>query len=170
MDGNVSILITAIGASASIAAIIIATRTFLKGPRITFALKKTDISFYNQKNTENVALLIAMIANPKRWFWGDTAKKLSVMVLYQAPSDEDWPGLNASIDLAWLKPSQARIRIDEQPESKEDFQGILENYLFEHTEKDIPQGRGECVAVAYGIERLNKLFLASNPPIESARA
>jgi hypothetical protein len=166
MDGSVSILITAIGACASITALIIVARTLFKGPRVTFSLKKTDISFYNQENTENITLLFAPIVNPKRWFLGDTAKKLSGLVLYRAPSDENWPGLNASIGLPWLKTFEIRIRIDEQLKSKEGFQKTFETCLFDRKEKDIPQGRGECLAVAYGVERLHKLFLASDPSIE----
>ena len=40
------------------------------------------------------------------------------------------------------------------------------NHFFDRRERDIPQGRGEHLVVAYGIEKVNKLFFASNPPAE----
>jgi hypothetical protein len=42
----------------------------------------------------------------------------------------------------------------------------LEKHLFERKETNIPQGRTCALAVAFGIEKTNKMFFASNLPIE----
>ena len=146
--------------------ILVGLRTFRRGPHIGFALDKTELFFDNPKDTQNVTLLIAYISNKKRRFLGDTAKKLSGRVLYRTPSKDNWPGLNATACLPWLRPSLAHVRINEKLRLDKDFQRVFETQLFERTEKDIPQGRGEVLAVAYGIEKTNKLFFASSPPIE----
>lgn len=160
------VILGAITVTAAVSTVLVCLRTFLRGPHIGFELEKAEISFDNPEGVQNATLLIARIANQKRRFVGDTARKLSGMIRYRAPSENDWRGLNASAGLPWLRPSQAHIRIDKKLRLDEDFEAIFETRLFERMEKDIPQGRGEILAVAYGIEQTNRLFFASNPPIE----
>ena len=153
----------------TIAAIIGATvglRTLLKHPHITFSLQKVDFCLCSRGCEERISLLLALVVNKKRRFFGEIAKKVSASVIFRAPSDDEWPGLNASAGLPWMRPFGSRQKIAEQLKSEEDIQQALENHLFDRTERDIPQGRGECLIVAYGVEKTNKLYLASNPPIE----
>ncbi len=158
------IIITIVGA---IVGVLVGIRTQLKRPHILFSLfKKAEISIYNEENEEKISLLSAPIANEKKQYFGDVAKKVSALVLYRAPTNDGKLGLNASIDLPWLDSYGTRIRIVGQLKTEKDVQRALENYLFDRKERDIPQGRGEHLAVAYGIKKVNKLFLASNPPIE----
>lgn len=70
------------------------------------------------------------------------------------------------IGLPWLESFGTRTRVFEQLESEEDILRALEAHLFERKDMDIPQGREKYMAVAYGIEKTDKLFLASSPPIE----
>jgi hypothetical protein len=141
-------------------------RTLLKGPHITFSLQKADFCLYNREHEERISLLLAPVANKKQRFFGETAKKVSASVIFRAPCDGERLGLNASAGLPWMKSFGSRQKIVEQLRSEEDIQSALEDHLFDRTERDIPQGRGEYLIVAYGIEKTNKLYLASNPPIE----
>lgn len=155
-----------VGITAGIIAASVGLRTLLKAPHITFSLQKADFRLYNREHEERISLLLAPVANKKQFFLGEMAKKASALVLFRAPSEDKWPGLNASAGLPWMKSLGGRQKIDEQLKSEDDIQQALEDHLFDRTERDIPQGRGEYLVVAYGIEKNNKLYLASNPPIE----
>jgi hypothetical protein len=155
----IGIIGAAIGAS-------VAVRSWLKGPHVTFSLEKAAFSLDAQGHDENIALLMAPVANKKKRFIGDAAKRVSGLVLYRAPVNDEKFGLNAAVGLPWLKPFGTRTRLDKQLKSEEDIQQALEEHLFDRLERDIPQGRGEYLAVAYGVAKTNRLFLASNPPIE----
>jgi len=157
------IIIPIVGA---IVTVLVGMRTLRKRPHIIFSLlKKAEISIYNEENEEKISLLSAPIANEKKRYFGDTAKKVSAMVLYRAPSNDSKLGLNASIGLPWLDSYGTRTRVVGQLKTEKDIQRALENHFFDRKERDIPQGRGEHLVVAYGIKKVNKLFLASNPPI-----
>jgi len=167
MFDSIPVIITIITVTGTIIAVFIGIRTLLKSPHITFSLfKKAEISIYNQENEENITLLTAPIANEKKRYFGDTAKKVSAMVIYRAPFNDNQLGLNASISLPWLDSYGIRTRIVGKLISEKDIKRALENHFFDRKDRDIPQGRGEHLAVAYGIEKVNKLFFASNPPIE----
>lgn len=137
-----------------------------KKPHIVFSLfNKTEITLHNQKTKEKVTLLTAPVANEKKVF-GDTAKKVSGLVLYRVPENENPFGPSASSEIPWISFYGTQVRVNGQLKSDRDIQSALEDYLFDRKERDIPQGRGEYLVVAYGIEKVNKLFLASNPAIE----
>jgi hypothetical protein len=110
-------------------------------------------------------LLTAPIANEKKVF-GDTARKVSGLILYRVPEDENPFGPSASSEIPWIGFYGTQVRVNGQLKSDKDIQSALESSVFDRKERDIPQGRGEHLVVAYGIEKANKLFLASNPPIE----
>jgi len=142
----------------------VALRTLMKAPHITFSLKKAEICLYDGKCEEKIVLLMAPVGNVKKRLFGDAARKVSGIVLYRAPASDGKLESNASIGLPWLNSFGIRTKV-KQLESEEDIQRALEDRLFDRKERDIPQGRGEHLAVAYGIEKTNKLYLASNPPI-----
>lgn len=151
--------------TASIVTVCAALRGFLKGPHVTFSVKKTETSFYYKEHEEKITLLIAAVVNKRKFWFGDCAKKVSATVLYRSPVD-DKIELNTSVNLPWLKPFTTCTRVPKQLRLEEDVRRALEDHLFDRKEMDIPQGRAECLAIAYGIEKTNKLFLASEPPIE----
>ena len=155
-----------VGTIAAIIAASVGLRTLLKGPHIIFSLQKADFCLYNTEHEERISLLLASVGNKKQRFLGEMAKKVSVLVVFRVPSRDKWPGLNASALIPYFKSFGGRQKIVEQLASEEDIQQALEDYSFDRTERDIPQGRGEYLTVAYGIEKTNKLYLASNPPIE----
>ena len=164
MFDSILIIVPIVGA---IVGVLVGIRTLRKRPHIIFSLfKKAEISIYNEENEEKISLLSAPIANEKKRYFGDTAKKVSAMVLYRAPTNDGKLGLNASISLPWIDFYGTRTRIVGPLKTEKDIQRALENHFFDRKERDIPQGRGEHLAVAYGIKKVNKLFLASNPPIE----
>lgn len=155
-----------IGITGGVIGAFVGLRALLRKPHIIFSLpKKAKISFYNEENEENITLLMAPVANKKKLGFGDVAKKVSAMVIYRAPADDNKWRLNANIDLPWLKSFGTRTKIVGQLNSEEDIRKALEDHLFDRKEREIPQGRGEHLAVAYGVEKTDKLFLASNPPI-----
>lgn len=163
----ITVIVGIIGVIGSAIGAFVGLRTLLKKPHIVFSLpKKAEISLYNEESDENLTLLMAPVANKKKLGFGDVAKKVSAMVIYRAPVDDKKVGLNANIEVPWLKSFGSRTKIAGQLNSEEDIGRALEDRLFDRKERDIPQGRGEHLAVAYGIEKTNKLFLASNPPIE----
>lgn len=138
----ITIIVSIFGISGAIITVIVGIRTLRKRPRITFSLKKVEISLNAQEHEEKVTLLLAPVGNEKQRFTGDVAKKVSGMVLYRAPIDDGTVGLNASIDLPWIKTSfGASIRTVKQLKSEEDIQLALEEHLFDRKERDIPQGR-----------------------------
>lgn len=160
------VMFSTIGAIGAIVAIIIGIRTLLKHPFIFFNLfKRTEITIYNGREEEKIALLSAPIGNKKKRFFGDTAKKISVNVLYYAPS-KDGKVRPHSNEIPWLYSYGTRIEIEGTLRTRRDIQKALEKHFFNREKLDIPQGRGEHLAVAYGIEKSNKMFLATNPPIE----
>lgn len=155
-----------VGVLSLIVAIILAIRTLRKRPFIFFRLfKKTEITIANGKREEKIALLSAPIENKVRSFFGDTAKKTSVNVLYEARSQDGKVQCFAG-EIPWLNTYETRIEIEDQLKKQKDIQKALEKHFFYREKRDIPQGRGEHLAVAYGIEKTNRLFLATKPPIE----
>jgi len=155
-----------IGTVAAIIATSVGLRTLLKRPHIIFLLQKADFCLYNKEQEERISLLLASVGNKKRRFLGEMAKKVSVLVVFRVPSRDKRPGLNASALIPYFKSFGGRQKIVEQLASEEDIQKALEDYSFDRTERDIPQGRGEYLTIAYGIEKTNRLYLASDPPIE----
>jgi hypothetical protein len=144
---------------------IFALRHYLKKPHIKFSSYRADVSLSNDEKEERITLLLAHIINEKQSL-GDTAKGVTGCVLYRAPGVNHGIGLNASAGLPWSKSFSKNIKTDNKLQSEQDIQNALENILFNRIAKDIPQGRGETLAVAYGIELTNKMFLASIIPIE----
>ena len=155
-----------VGVIAGIIGASLGLRVLLKGPHITFSLQKADFRLFNQEQEEKLSLLLASVANRKKPFFGEMAKKVSVLVLFRAPSDDNWPGLNASAGLPWLKSFGGKKGIVEQLKSEGDIKRAVEEHVFDRTDRNIPEGRGEFLVVAYGVEKSNKLYLAANPPIE----
>lgn len=146
--------------------IFLGVRTLLRRPHIIFSLfEKAEISMYNEEDEVKITLVSDPIANEKKFWIGNTAKKTSVFVRYRAPSDNQL-GLNTSIDIPFLNTYGTRTKIVDHLKSLEDIQNALEKHFFDRNKRDIPQGRGEYVAVAYGIQKTNQLFIASKPPIE----
>ena len=146
--------------------VFVGIRTLFKKPRIDFSLDKTIVTLYNGKKEQKVALLIAQIANKRKRVLGDVAKGITSCVLYRAPIEDDYIGLNSSIGLPWLENFKSRTRVSGNLDTQEEIVNALENCLFERKESDLPQGRARGLAVVYGLESTNKLFLASNPAIE----
>jgi hypothetical protein len=156
-------LLTMVAAACTIFGLVIRV---LRGPHVAFMLDKAEIVLCNKKHKENITLLMASVANRKKYLFGDVAKKISAMVVYRAPVRDGKVGLNALIDLPWLRPFSASTQVSFQLKSEEDIRAVLENQFFDRQSVDIPQGRAGYLAVAYGIEKTDRLFLASNPPIE----
>lgn len=155
-----------VGILSLIVAITLGIRTLRKRPFIFFQLfRKTEMTIANGKRKEKIALLSAPVGNKVRSFFGDTAKKTSVNVLYEARSQDGKVQVYAG-EMPWLNTYGTRIEIKDQLENQKDIQDALEKHLFCREKRDIPQGRGEHLAVAYGIEKTNRLFLATKPPIE----
>lgn len=73
------LILTIVAATCSIIAAFAAIRALLKGPHITFSLTKAEISLYNQEHEESITLLMASVANKKKSYFGDVAKKVSGM-------------------------------------------------------------------------------------------
>lgn len=141
-------------------------RTLFKKPKIDFSLDKKIITMSNDKKEQKIALLIAKIGNKRRRLLGDVAKGITSCVLYRAPIEDDYIGLNSSIGLPWLENFESITKVSEDLETPDEIVKALEKNLFEREEIDLPQGRARALAVAYGIESTNKLYLASNPAIE----
>jgi hypothetical protein len=141
-------------------------RVLFKKPEIIFSLKRNDIELINENQVVKISLLTGLIGNKKRFFLGDIAKKVTGSIMIRSPPNDDWPGLDTGVYLPWMKPYGENVKIDGQLSTEEDIQKALEINLFSRTEKDIPQGRGETLAVIYGVETFNKMYVASNPPIE----
>lgn len=163
----VSVLVTVITVAASIIGVVLGI-VILKKPHITFALHKSIVSLVNEeKEEETLSLLWASIANKKKLYLGDVAKNITVCVLYRAPASDNSVGLNFSNGLPWsLETFTPRTKISQKLSSCEDVQNALEQHFFMRKETDLPQGRATGLAVAYGIKSINKIFLATKPPIE----
>lgn len=166
MSEIVSVTITII----TVAGILVGVYTgllSLKKPHLSFSIDKAKTTLFNEKNEEeNISLLIAYVANKRKHNLGDVAKGITACVCYRAPDNNTQWGLNASIGLPWLENFTTRTKIPEKLKSQEDIVNGLEKHLFTRKEVDLPQGRTGGLAVAFGIERTNSMFLASNPPIE----
>jgi len=162
-----SVTVAIIGLFFTIIAVITGFYVFRK-PHLSFILDKTDFSLTNQvEEKANISLLLAQVSNKKRQFLGDAAKNATVCLLYRSePVNEKSMGLDSSIGLPWLENFAISNKIPEKLTSQEDVLSALEKHLFERGETDIPQGRARTLAVAFGIEKTNKIFFASNPPIE----
>jgi hypothetical protein len=162
----VSAVITIISIAASIIGVFLGI-LILKKPHITFTLDKSKISLYNEeKEEETVSLLWASIANKKKRYLGDTAKNITACVLYRAPANDNSVEPNFSNGLPWLETFTSRTKIPQKLSSYEDVLGALEQHFFIRKETNLPQGRATGLAVAYGIKSINKIFLATKPPVE----
>lgn len=162
-----SVTVAIIGLVATIITAITGFYVFRK-PHSSFTLDKANFSLTNDaKEGANISLLFAQVSNEKRQFLGDVAKNGTACLLYRSePDNEKSMGLDSSIGLPWLENFTVSNKIPEKLTSQEDIMNALEKHLFERKGTDIPQGRGRGLAVALGIEKTNKMFFASNPPIE----
>ncbi len=76
-----------VGTLSFIVGITLLIRTLRRRPSISFQLlRRTEVTRASGKYKEKIALLSAPCANKVRRFLGDTAKKTSVNVLYEAQS------------------------------------------------------------------------------------
>lgn len=162
------VIITIFGTIIGIIVAIIKILSIQKSPHIFFPyFKHSEITFSNGKNEEKISLMIAPIGNRRRRFFGDVAKKISVMLIYEAPDEKGAFSHLGNLSLPWVSNSYRPKIVTENPlNSSIDIQKTLEKNLFHWKERDIPQGRGENVIVAYGIEKTNKIFFATKPALE----
>jgi hypothetical protein len=162
-----SVTVAIIGLVASIITVIAGFYVFRK-PHLSFILDKAIFSLTNGASEKaDISLLLALVSNMKRRFLGDTAKSVTACLFFRSePVTGKSMGLDSSIGLPWLENFAVTNKIPEKLTSQEDIMNALEKHLFERKETNIPQGRGRGLAVAFGIEKTNKMFFASDPPIE----
>jgi len=160
------VTISIIGLVATIITIITGLYVFRK-PHLSFILDKADFSLTNNASEKaDISLLFALVSNKKKQLLGDAAKNVTACLFYRSePVTEKSIGLDSSIGLPWLENFTVNNKIPEKLTSQEDIINALEKHLFERKETNIPQGRTRGLAVAFGIEKTNKMFFASNPPI-----
>jgi hypothetical protein len=158
-------IVSIIAATGSIIGIVLAIRSWRKKPHVRFLIQRADFTLFNNQKEENVSLLLCRIFNQKHFF-GDAAKKVSGRVIYKAPTDDFESGLDAFAGIPWGKTFHDKFRIEMNLNSEEDVINAIETALFRRTSVDIPEGRGDTLIVAYGIQISNKLYLASDPSIE----
>jgi hypothetical protein len=162
----ISIVIAAITVIASIIGVLLGVIA-LRKPHITFSLEKIEMSLFNKEGEEeNFSILTATVSNKKKFYLGDTAKNITACVLYRAPANDESMGLNFSNGLPWLETFTLKNEIPEKLTTQSDAIKALELHFFERKETILPQGRATGLAVAYGIESTNKIFLATKPPVE----
>jgi len=162
----VSVVVTLISIAAAIIGVALGI-LILKKPHITFTLDKSSVSLVNEeKEEETLSLLWAIVANKKKLYLGDAAKNITACALYRAPANDNSIGLNFSNGLPWLETFTAHTKISQKLSSYEDVQNALEQHFFIRKETDLPQGRATGLAVAYGIKSINRIVLATKPPIE----
>lgn len=157
-----------IGAAiAGIIGLVVKILTLRKRPHIFFSLfNRAEISIYNEEDEERISLVTAPIGNEKKRFFGETAKKVSAMLIYEAPSGERQYSNICNLNLPWVVGSYPpRIKTKSPLKSERDIQKALEQKLFDWKERDIPEGRGDHLVLAYGIEKGNKVFFATKPAI-----
>lgn len=165
MFDSLLLLIPIAAGIAAIMGAIVTIMTLRKRPHIFFSLfNRTEISIYNDETEQRISLLTAPIGNEKKRFFGETAKKLSAMLIYEAPPNSGRYSHVGNLSLPWVVGSyKPRIKTSRPLKSESNIQKALEHLLFDWKERDIPQGRGDNLAVAYGIEKVNKLFFATKP-------
>jgi hypothetical protein len=162
-----SVTVAIIGLVAAIITVITGLYVFKK-PHLSFILDKANFSLTNEaREKADISLLYALVSNKKKQFLGDVAKSVTACLFYRSePVSEKSMGLDSSIGLPWLENFTVTNKISEKLTSQEDIMNALEKHLFERKETNIPQGRGRGLAVALGIKKNNRMFFASNPPIE----
>lgn len=169
MLNSILTLFAILGGIGVVVTLIVGIRSLFRRPQIRFNLfDRAKITLYNESTTQRLFIISAPIANTKKGFFGDSAKKTIGMIHYRAPTEEenDFVGLNTAISLPWLNNYSQKIKVSGKLDTEEEIREALEKTLFDRTENNIPQGMGNHLAVAYTIEKTNKMFLASNPPIQ----
>lgn len=138
----------------------------IRKPRIIFKLQRANITLTSKGRKEGVSFLVAHVINKKGLF-GDAAKDVNVKIVYKVkPNSEDDDRTTASTDLPWIRPTTDTVPIEQHLKTEKDLLKAVKTTFFDWSSHNIPQGRDEIVAVAFGIERSNKLFLASDNRIE----
>ena len=139
-------------------------RKNIRKPKIHMSLGRAKLSIRDNTKSVKISLLLANVWN-KNSFFGDFAKQISVNLLVHEPINEG-EIVQISTGLPFLKEVGAETYSSNEIQSEKDIIEQLEATYFQRSKNEIPQGRGETLVVAYGIEFGNKLFFASNPPME----
>lgn len=155
-----------VGVLSVIVGIIEGVRRMTKGPHLTFLLQRADTVVSSNGFSQGVSFLLAYVHNEKRRLIGDVARKITVRALYNVRLENNKDVATAAADLPWLKSFEKDLKLLQQPKSEKDLIREFEENFFQRIKVDIPQGREEILAVLFGLEQSNKLYLASNPPVE----